>query len=239
MSHHRLIPVPGGHIATTVLGLGDPIALIHGGTGTAAFDWEFVLEPLARTHTVVSMDMRGHGRSPDPENRLGMIRCGMDVAAVMTRLGCPQFTVIGFSMGANSGVHLSMTQPWRIRKLITIGASVESYPERVNEILTGPWPRDLRALEHPASGHDWQSLRAILARDWADNVAFGSESLATIEAPILALHGADDIITHPDQARRLAAAAPDARAVFVPDAGHAVQRDQPELFMQHVSEFLA
>lgn len=238
MQHHRMIPVAGGAIATTVLGLGDPVALIHGGTGTGAFDWEFVLEPLARRHTVVSMDMRGHGLSPDPGNRLGMIRCGLDTATVMTRLGHPTFAVIGFSMGANSGIHLAMTQPWRVDKLVTVGASVESYPERVSEILTGPWPRDLRALEHPASGHDWRSLRAILANDWAENVTFSLENLARIEAEILALHGADDVITDPDQSRRLAAAAPKARVVLVPDAGHAVQRDQPAAFLDAVLPFL-
>jgi pimeloyl-ACP methyl ester carboxylesterase len=221
-----------------VEGIGDPIALIHGGTGTAAFDWEFVLEPLSRTHTVVSMDVRGHGYSPDPDDRLGMVRAGLDTAAVMTRLGYPRFTVIGFSMGANSGIHLAITQPWRIANLITIGASVRSYPERVDEILTGPWPRDLRALEHPASRHDWQSLRSILAQDWADNVAFSTDALATIRAPVLAIHGADDVITDPEQSSRLVAAVPNARAVFVPDAGHAVQRDQPAAFVQHVSEFM-
>ncbi len=235
---HRLIPVPGGSIATTMRGSGDPIALIHGGTGTAAFDWEFVFEPLAKQHTVVAMDLRGHGHSPDPDDRLGMIRSGLDAAAVMTRLGCPRFSVIGFSMGANSGIHLAITQPWRVHKLVTIGASVQSHPERVEEILTGPWPRDLRALQHPASGHDWQSLRAILAHDWAENVSFSAQALATIQAPVLAIHGADDVITDPAQSRRLVAAVPNGRAVFVPAAGHAVQRDQPEAFLHHVNAFL-
>lgn len=242
MSLQRLVTVPGGAVATTVTGAGPPIALIHGGTGTAAYDWEFVLEPLSLANTVVSMDMRGHGYTAQGDGSIGIVRYWLDVAAVMNRLGFPSFSVIGFSMGANSGLLMAMTQPRLVRRLVTIGASVESYPERVDEILTGPWPRELRGLEHPASceaDDHWEWLRAQLALDWVDNVAFGPERLSRIECPLLAVHGADDVITDPGQARRVVDGVTGARAVFVPDAGHAVQRDQPAAFLEEVLPFLA
>ena len=241
MPPHRLFPVPGAAVATTIHGSGPPIALVHGGTGTAAFDWEFVIEPLAQSHTVVAMDMRAHGYSPIADGRIGTSRCGLDVATVMHRLGFPSFVAMGFSMGANACVQLAAVQPWRVTHLVTVGASVESFPERVDEILTGPWPRELRELPHPASdkgGEHWKWLRAQLAQDWVDNVAFDPEFLRRIEAPVLAIHGADDVITDPAQARKLVAGVRNGRAEFVANAGHAVQRDQPEEFLRLVGEFL-
>ena len=241
MPPFRLIPVPGAAVATTVHGSGPPLALVHGGTGTAAFDWEFVLEPLSQTNTVVTMDMRAHGYSPIGDGQIGTVRYGLDVATVMSRIGCPSFALIGFSMGANAGVRIAGTQPWRVTSLVTVGASVESYPERVDEILTGPWPRELRELPHPGSdtgGEHWKWLREKLATDWADNVAFEDDFLQRITAPVLAIHGADDVITDPNQSRRLAAGVPNGRAIFVPQAGHAVQRDQPAAFLEAVGEFL-
>ncbi len=241
MAPYRLIPVPGSAVATTVHGSGPPLALVHGGTGTSDYDWEFVLEPLSLNHTVVAMDMRAHGDSPIGDGQIGTGRYGLDVATVMSRIGFPSFALIGFSMGANAGIQLAATQPWRVTSLVTVGASVESYPERVDEILTGPWPRELRELEHPGSdtgGEHWKWLRERLATDWADNVAFTDDYLQRITAPVLAIHGADDVITQPDQARRLAAGVPNGSALFVPNAGHAVQRDQPEVFLEAVGKFL-
>ena len=236
-SPYRRISVPGGAIAASVTGAGTPIALVHGGTGTAAYDWEFVLEPLAQRHTVVAMDMRGHGHSPAPDGRLGVTRFALDTAAVMLRLGFPRFAALGFSAGANALVELASLHPWRVTTLFTVGASIESHPERVDEILTGPWPSGLSGLRHPGSGDDpdhWKWLRAKLARDWADNLAFTATQLAGIDAKLVAFHGADDAIVDVDQAHRLAAAVPNARAVIVAGAGHAVARDQPKALLETI-----
>ena len=46
-------------------GDGPLLLLLHGGTGTGAYDWEHLRVPLARGHRVVVPDMRGHGRSSE------------------------------------------------------------------------------------------------------------------------------------------------------------------------------
>ena len=233
--HHphpaRRIVVPGSAVSTVVSGLGPPLALVHGGTGTAAFDWEFVLRPLSQRFTVVAMDMRGHGRTPAPDGRIGLVRVALDTAAVMQRLGFPRFSAMGFSMGANTLIRLAIDQPSRISHLVTIGASVESYPERIDSILSGPWPTQLRELEHEVAGADpdhWEWLRARLAHDWVDNVAFTDDQLTKVTARVTAIHGSADRIVNPDQARRLATGVTNGKAILVPEAGHAVARDEPE-----------
>ena len=240
-AHHRRHParhivVPGSAVSTVVTGIGPPLALIHGGTGTAAFDWEFVLGPLSQRFTVVAMDMRGHGRTPAPDGRIGLVRFALDTAAVMQRLGFPRFSALGFSMGANTLIRLAIDQPSRISHLITIGASVESYPERIDSILTGPWPAELRELRHEV-GEDpnhWEWLRARLAHDWVDNVAFTDDQLSRITARVAAVHGDADRVVDPDQAHRLVAGVANAEAVFVAGAGHAVAREEPRAVIETV-----
>lgn len=178
--------------------------------------------------------------SPSREGRIGLVRYGLDVASVMQRIGFPTFAAAGFSMGANSMIHLAFSQPWRLTHLVTIGASVESRPERVADILSGPWPRELRHLRHvahPDQDH-WEWLRERLATDWADNVRFTDEELARIAAPVLAIHGADDVIVDRDQAAMLVAAVGNGKDVDVPGAGHAVARDQPDVVAELMHDFL-
>lgn len=63
--------------------------------------------------------------------------------------------------------------------------------------------------------------------------------LARIAAPTLILWGEQDRIIPLDQARRLAAAIPNARLVTYPDVGHAPQEEIPERTAADVRRFLA
>ena len=47
---------------TDTAGDGPPVLLIHGITESSAA-WEPIIEPLAPSHRVIAMDLRGHGRS--------------------------------------------------------------------------------------------------------------------------------------------------------------------------------
>lgn len=56
--------------------------------------------------------------------------------------------------------------------------------------------------------------------------------------PTLVVTGEHDIPDHHRQARLLADGIPDARLVVIPDAGHMVYMEQPELFNEAIIEFL-
>ena len=58
------------------------------------------------------------------------------------------------------------------------------------------------------------ALRGMAARQ--DRTA----ELAQISVPTLVLVGADDVITPPDEAQKMADAIPNAQLVVIPDAGH-------------------
>ena len=49
-------------------GDGEPLVFVHGYTGDVT-DWRFQLPEFSRTHRVLVVDNRGHGRSEAPTNR--------------------------------------------------------------------------------------------------------------------------------------------------------------------------
>ncbi|MGO9709950.1 MAG: alpha/beta fold hydrolase, partial [Polyangiaceae bacterium] len=55
----------GCEIHYEVTGSGSPVLLVHG-LGSCVKDWELQVPPLAERHTVVTVDLRGHGESEKP-----------------------------------------------------------------------------------------------------------------------------------------------------------------------------
>ncbi|CAA9521814.1 MAG: Beta-ketoadipate enol-lactone hydrolase [uncultured Thermoleophilia bacterium] len=106
----------------------------------------------------------------------------------------------------------------------------------VEGLATGPMATmgepALRLMrELPADGLI-ATLRAM--RDRPDS----SDTLATIDVPVLVLTGAEDPVVRPEQARALAAALPGSRYVEIPSAGHVPALEQPEAFTAALVSFL-
>jgi pimeloyl-ACP methyl ester carboxylesterase len=238
--HALSVPVPGGRIAVHEHGTGTPIVFLHGGTGTAAVDWGEIADRLASRYRTIVFDLRGHGRSPHEGAEFGIVRFGLDTLHVMRALGLARAALVGFSVGGNTLLGLLARDARPALALVTIGASARGEPARVQEIMAGGWPSYLTELEHTVgTGPEyWRELRGMLAHDWARNVSFSDEELRRITCPVLVCHGTGDRVQRVDYAEHLAAELPDAELFLVEGAGHAVQLEQPDLFVERVQEFL-
>jgi pimeloyl-ACP methyl ester carboxylesterase len=98
----RLVELEGGR--TFVVDVPGPhrdaptIVLLHALGCTAYLTWFGVLGELSKTHRVVALDLRWHGRgirSP----RFRIADCADDVAGVLDRLGIDSAIVAGYSLG--------------------------------------------------------------------------------------------------------------------------------------------
>jgi pimeloyl-ACP methyl ester carboxylesterase len=81
-----------------VRGEGPPVVLVHGITDSST-DWAPIDERLAVDHTVVTLDLRGHGRSGDAED-YSPLAMSLDVAAVVAAAGIEPPILVGHSLGA-------------------------------------------------------------------------------------------------------------------------------------------
>jgi len=219
-------------------GDGPRVLLVHGGTGTSAFDWEFVREPLARRFRLVLTDVRGHGRSSDPEYRLSIEQIGDDVASLLERVGgCD--AIIAFSVSATAVLALLCRRPSLARAFVCIGASTTGDPTQVEAILNGPWPSKLKRIRHEYGTGDeyWRRLQWALAHSWADLNITDAE-LGGLEIPTLVVCGDQDRIEPVETALALARTLPDGELCVLPDCGHFVSRDRPAELSTVVDRFL-
>ena len=229
----------GARIHYEVRGRGPLLLLVHGGTGTGGYDWQFQ-EPLAERFRLLVPDLRGHGRSTDPAARLDLDSIAEDMLALVEEVGEAPAAVVGFSIGGTAMLRLMTRRPGLARAFAGIGVSYRGDPSRVEAITSGGWPAELRDLRHEASPdpEHWRVLRSRLARTWADSLRLEPEDLGRVEIPALFCCGDRDPIEPVETAAWLARALPLGELLVVPRAGHFAQRDRPAVVNAALVDFL-
>lgn len=129
----RQVTVDGHRLFYLDQGVGPPVVLIHG-IAASMWHWEYQLEPLAKTHRVIILDLLGSGLSDkpnidyNPDNMLNSVRGFMDT------LGVAQASLIGNSMGAGIAIGMALEHPNRVDRLVLI----DGLPANIREHLSSP-----------------------------------------------------------------------------------------------------
>src|SRR4051812_34317110 len=118
-----LIDVNGFEMYLEERGEGQPLLLLHGGTGVGA-DWSLVFtggDPAG--FRVIVPDLRGHGRSTNPARTFTFRQIARDVFALLDLLGIQSVNAIGLSAGAKTLLHMATQQPERIEAMVMVSAT--------------------------------------------------------------------------------------------------------------------
>lgn len=241
---------------------GDPsqpvLVLVHGFTG-GAHDWAGVVDELACTSRVITIEHRGHGASTntgDPATYT-FTQLAIDLTAALDAIAPPEFDLLGHSMGGIVSMHYALAHRDRVRSLIlmdTAGRASGDGPEHPLRIgvesvrATG----DLMGRLATFSGLLPDELRATLEYSWAamDPAAFVAlgeqllthddgllDQLAGFTAPTTVIVGEHDTgLRH--GADELAATIPGATLVVIPDAAHSPQIENRESWLAAVAAHL-
>ncbi len=110
---------PEGRIAWTSKGSGSLVVLIPG-MGDNRSTWRELVGPLAESHQVVTMDLRGHGDSDATFTRQGDEVTAQDAIALVEHLDHGPAVLISSSMGASSAVWAAAERPELVAGLVLI-----------------------------------------------------------------------------------------------------------------------
>ncbi len=113
--------LPGGTLAYTTAGAGDPVLLIHGLGGTR-WTWRHVIGSLATTHTVIAPDLPGHGESDPPAGDYSLGAHAAALRDLLVALGHPRATIVGHSLGGGIGLQFAYQFPDRTQRLLLISS---------------------------------------------------------------------------------------------------------------------
>jgi pimeloyl-ACP methyl ester carboxylesterase len=79
-------------------GEGDPIVLLHGYAETSHM-WRPIMPILAKTHTVIAVDLRGAGQSATPDGGYTKAAMAQDIHALTRKLGYERVRIVGHDIG--------------------------------------------------------------------------------------------------------------------------------------------
>src|SRR5262245_48397371 len=114
MSEMAYADAPGGRLAYTRRGTGEPLLLVSGVAGHHRMWGEPFVSPLAERFDVVAFDHRGIGSSARVDGEFTIPDLADDAAAVMDELGWESAHVMGISMGGTVAQELVLRHPQRV-----------------------------------------------------------------------------------------------------------------------------
>src|SRR4030088_326191 len=242
----------GVNIHYEVRGDGPPLLLTHGYSSTSAM-WQGQVEALSKHHKLVLWDMRGHGQSDYPDNPAAYSEAltVADMAALLDEIGADSAIVGGLSLGGYMSLAFYRANPQRVRALLIIDTGPgfkkddarEAWNKRAHETgdrferegsaVLKSLSRERSSVSHRDASGLARAARGMLTQRDARVI----ESLPNIKVPSLVVVGADDapFLAASDY---MAAKIPGATKVVIPAAGHAVNIDQPQAFIDAVLPFL-
>jgi 2-hydroxy-6-oxonona-2,4-dienedioate hydrolase len=122
-SVRRTTPVGDGDLVWRIWGNGEPLVLLHGGTGSW-LHWMRNIEDLSRDHMLLVPDIPGSGESASPELPTNVekvaaaLMAGIDAILGKER----RFAIAAFSMGGLISGYVAKLAGDRISTLVLVGA---------------------------------------------------------------------------------------------------------------------
>ncbi len=198
--------VNGVHLYFAQGGEGPPLVLLHGGLLTVELSFGLVMPTFSEHHSVIAVELQGHGRTADIGRPMTFENLADDVVGLLDHLGIERTDVFGFSLGGLTTYELLVRHPDRIRRAVV--ASADHRNDRGGEVDADrlPTQADFAAMReaYAAVAPDPSHFDAFAEKVAGMVHGFGGwsdEQLGAVEVPVLVLIGDTDFILVPNAAR--------------------------------------
>jgi pimeloyl-ACP methyl ester carboxylesterase len=237
-------------------GTGPPLVLLHSNTGNSSV-WEPQVGAFAQAgYRVIAFDRRGWGKSiADPASGPQPGTIAGDLDALADHLKLDRFHLLGVAGGAFAALDYAAWRPERLATLV-IGASTGQVADRaIADFIARIEIPEIR--KQPAAylevGPSYRGADPQGTRRWSEIEEHSRQpvspaqplrtpntlaKIATIPTPTLIIAADSDLLAPPALMGIWAAHVKQHEWVVVPDAGHAVAWERPEIFNEKVIDFV-
>lgn len=227
VSRGHTVQVINGAIYYEEYGSGKPLLLLHG-FGGCSQNWHPFIERLSEHYRLIVVDLRGHGHSTNPTNTFTHREAASDVFLLLETLGIDCFSAMGMSSGGMALLHMATTQPRRIDAMVLISAT-SHFPEQARAIMRrasfSTMPVPVQEMYRACAKRGDEQIHQLVAQFNAlhsnhDDMNFTAQTLSTITARTLIVHGDRDNFFPVEIPVSLYRAIPDAALWIIPRGDH-------------------
>jgi pimeloyl-ACP methyl ester carboxylesterase len=251
------VEVNGMQMYYEVSGEGEPLVVLHGSAMNIPTMGE-IIPKLAETSKVYALELQGHGRTTDIDRPITYPNLADDVAAFMDAVGLQKANVFGYSMGAITGLQLTIRHPEKVDRLIFVSGiyDFEGWQPAFKEFI--PQATVEMYTEAPLLGDEYRKLSptpdgfAKLAEKLIQlnrQPLAWEEDVKAITSPVLIIIGDADGVSleHSVSMFRLLGGGvmgdmgkplPQSRLAILPATSHTAAITQLDLLMGFVQPFL-
>jgi 3-oxoadipate enol-lactonase len=239
-----------------------PVVLIHGLGGTAGAIWKHLAGELVGEFDVVTYDLRGAGRSPVPPGPYELEDFVRDLRALVEERRLEQPALVGHSFGGTIALTYAAEYPADVSAVVAVGgptdlpdAARNGLRDRAETVKSSGMQAVAETVVTNAMAPSFRERRPdefraytelLLANDPAGYAAtcravagFSlAGRLARIEAPVLLIGGVLDGVAPPAAQEEAGSRIANARYVEVPDCGHILPWEKPDVLRHEVLGFL-
>lgn len=245
----------GAEIYYEVHGDGNPVLFVHGSGGHHAAWWQQVPPLTASGYAVVTMDLRGFGRSTSVGEEYDSLEFPGDILAVLDDAGIERAVLVGQSIGASAALKVAVANPTRVAGVVlahSLGgidnpelaelvkadrAEAEKLPV-LDRLMSKQFQQG-----NPEMTFLFRQMGTFNRAKMQDlrNLTVGGptlETLASLDVPICLLAGEKDAVVSPRTIRRAHELIKGSVLEMVEGAPHSMYWEAPDLFNRALERFL-
>lgn len=226
-------------------GAGQPLILLHG-FGGCTQNWAPFTESLSAHYRLIVIDLRGHGHSTNPDNKFTHREAANDVFLLLEKIGIDRFSAMGMSSGGMTLLHMATSQPARIDSMVLISAT-SHFPDQARAIMRrasfSTMPPQVRDMYRECAKRGDEQIDQLITQfnalhDNYDDMNFTAQSLSTITARTLIVHGDRDNFFPVEIPVNIYSAIPVAGLWIIPGGDHVPIYDPAVPFTSIALQFL-
>jgi pimeloyl-ACP methyl ester carboxylesterase len=231
---------------------GKEVVLFIHGAGGGEFVWSYQKGFFEKQCNPIIIELPGHGKS-EGEGEQEIRRYAEHVHAFLKAMGLLKVSLIGHSMGGAIVLTLALTHPELIHKIVLAGtgARLRVYPGILNGIkdhFEESVPKMLRFAFSRRSSLDliekgisnlMKCGPEVLYSDFLACDRFDlMKEVEKIDLPTLILSGEEDEMAPVKYSQFLHDRIKGSKMEILPDAGHMVMMESPQVFNEKIGEFI-
>jgi len=209
-------------------------------------NWSPFIAGLCGHYRLIVVDLRGHGHSTNPEHMFTHRAAANDVFHLLDKLKIVNFLAMGMSSGGMTLLHMATSEPSRIDSMVLISAT-SHFPDQARAIMRraslDTMPKMVKEMYRECAKRGDEQIRQLITQfnalaDNNDDMNFTIESLSTITARTLVIHGDRDNFFPVEIPEYICRSIPGATLWIIPGGEHVPIYDSSLLFISTALRFL-